>query len=456
MDRDGSNQLRLTENPSWDGAPEWSPDGETIYFYSARPRGLPGPPSSPILGQEGGFRIWAMDADGSNPRAVTPEGTEALAPALTPDGRVAYQTRAGYADWWIESVAPDGSGNIRMESGNDNDYWIPDYHAESGAMVAHGVGPVAGRSQAVEAVLGEGALLSANYPAPADIADRTVMLYPMRHTTGLAPHPSRDETVVTIENEEGSRLVLSNYQGTDEQEILNAPGIGIVSGTRNRLFDMKYSDDGEWITYSNGYFAGEADKQADIWIMRRDGSERVNLTDSDSNDGVAGFSPDGSKLVFRSSRSGEFQLYTMDVDGSNVVQLTDNPTRDNFPVFSPTGDAIAFSSDRDSELDALGYRTFDNYILALNPDGTPGQLTRTTNDRGQDSHPWYSPDARWLVYTSERDGITDEEALVQEVVFGPQMYGEIYAQRLSDGLIVRLTHNKWEEGNPFWLRPLEE
>jgi hypothetical protein len=24
---------------------------------------------------------------------------------------------------------------------------------------------------------------------------------------------------------------------------------------------------------------------------------------------------------------------------------------------------------------------------------------------------------------------------------------------LSDGFEIRLTHNKWEEGNPFWLRP---
>ena len=87
------------------------------------------------------------------------------------------------------------------------------------------------------------------------------------------------------------------------------------------------------------------------------------------------------------------------------------------------------------------------------PDGTPGELRRISDHPGQDSHPWFSPDGRWIVYTSERGGISDEEPLVQEVVFGPQMYGEIFAHRLSDGLDVRLTHNKWEEGNPFWLRP---
>ncbi len=66
MDRSGGNVRRLTNAADWDGSPEWSADGRTIYFYSARPRELPGPPTSPILGQEGGFRIWAMDADGGN------------------------------------------------------------------------------------------------------------------------------------------------------------------------------------------------------------------------------------------------------------------------------------------------------------------------------------------------------------------------------------------------------
>jgi hypothetical protein len=35
------------------------------------------------------------------------------------------------------------------------------------------------------------------------------------------------------------------------------------------------------------------------------------------------------------------------------------------------------------------------------------------------------------------------------------MYGEIYAQRLSDGYTVRVTHNKWEDGTVFWLPPAE-
>ena len=98
------------------------------------------------------------------------------------------------------------------------------------------------------------------------------------------------------------------------------------------------------------------------------------------NEGMSTFSPDGKRIVFRSSRNGNMNLYLMDADGRNVRQLTNGPWRDNFPVFSPDGKAIAFSSDRDGPKDIRGNRTFDNYILQLNPDGTPGSLQRLTTD----------------------------------------------------------------------------
>ena len=65
----------------------------------------------------------------------------------------------------------------------------------------------------------------------------------------------------------------------------------------------------------------------------------------------------------------------------------------------------------------------------------------------------YSPDGSWLIYTSGKKGLSDEAPLVQEVLFNPQMYGELYAYRLADGESIRLTHNKWEDGAPVWTTP---
>jgi Tol biopolymer transport system component len=154
--------------------------------------------------------------------------------------------------------------------------------------------------------------------------------------------------------------------------------------------------------------------------------------------------------VFRSSRGGQIDLYVMNVDASNLTRMTNDAAVDTFPAYSPAGDAIAFTSDRDGVQDRSGYRTTDIYILQVQPDGSPGQIRPITTDTGHDAHPVFSPDGKWIVYTSEQGGISDEEPLVQEIVFGPQMYGELFAHRASDGLTVRLTHNKWEEGAAYW------
>ena len=160
----------------------------------------------------------------------------------------------------------------------------------------HGVGPAVGETQAVEEILGAGALLAADYPADVAIPDRTVTLYPMRHTTGLAPHPDRNETAVTIENEAGTRLVLADFDGANQRELFAVPNVGIVSGTPNRLFDIKWSDDGDWITYTQGFFFGQGADEADVWVMRADGSERRNLSEATAaNEGVAAFSPDAAQ-----------------------------------------------------------------------------------------------------------------------------------------------------------------
>ncbi len=73
-----------------------------------------------------------------------------------------------------------------------------------------------------------------------------------------------------------------------------------------------------------------------------------------------------------------------------------------------------------------------------------------------DAHPVFSPDGRWLIFASERGGINDEEPLIEELMFSPQMYGDIYALSLEDGHVVRVTHDRWENGTAFWMGPVKE
>lgn len=80
MHADGSQKLRLTASGAFDQFPTWSPDGRMIAFDSDRADGI--------------TSIWAMDADGSNPRMLangygarwSPDGTHLLFTAKLQSG----------------------------------------------------------------------------------------------------------------------------------------------------------------------------------------------------------------------------------------------------------------------------------------------------------------------------------------------------------------------------------
>lgn len=72
------------------------------------------------------------------------------------------------------------------------------------------------------------------------------------------------------------------------------------------------------------------------------------ITDSD-DDTAPALSPDGSRIVFMSRRSGNWELYVINADGSNPQRITDNPTDDGLPTWSPDGSLIAFVTNREGE-----------------------------------------------------------------------------------------------------------
>ena len=56
--------------------------------------------------------------------------------------------------------------------------------------------------------------------------------------------------------------------------------------------------------------------------MSADGSQLRNLTQNPAQDVWSQWSPDGTRLIFRSDREGEPAFYTIDVDSLQVEPLT--------------------------------------------------------------------------------------------------------------------------------------
>ena len=84
-------------------------------------------------------------------------------------------------------------------------------------------------------------------------------------------------------------------------------------------------------------------------------------------------------------------IWTADENGSDVRRITANPARDVYPRFSPDGKWIAFSSDRNGNLDV--------YIVPA-PGGQPKQLTFHSAD---DNVLGWTPDSRFVLFSSNRN-----------------------------------------------------
>jgi len=130
--------------------------------------------------------------------------------------------------------------------------------------------------------------------------------------------------------------------------------------------------------------------------MADDGSDAIALTQAPGSHTLPKWSPDGSRIVFTSSRNGQTEIYTMKVDGTNPTRLTDDPRSDTMPAWSPDGERIVWAAER------AGGGTPNFEIFTMKVDGTDIQQL-TTND-ALDFSADRSPGGGSIVFSSDRDG----------------------------------------------------
>ena len=60
-------------------------------------------------------------------------------------------------------------------------------------------------------------------------------------------------------------------------------------------------------------------------MIDADGLNQTRLTQHAARDMSSVWSPGGTKIIFCSTRGGNFEVYVMDADGANQVRLNDEP-----------------------------------------------------------------------------------------------------------------------------------
>ena len=136
----------------------------------------------------------------------------------------------------------------------------------------------------------------------------------------------------------------------------------LLSTGKGRTTCSYFLPDGQHILYASTHLADEACPETprsvngkyvwpiyegfDIFVADLEGNITKQLTDRPGYDAEATISPDGQKIVFTSTRSGDLELYTMDIDGSNVQQVTDELGYDGGAFFSPDSKKLIFRASR--------------------------------------------------------------------------------------------------------------
>lgn len=146
----------------------------------------------------------------------------------------------------------------------------------------------------------------------------------------------------------------------------------------------------------------------DIFVSDMEGNITQQLTEEVGYDAEATLSPDGSKIVFTSTRSGDLELYTMNVDGSNVQQVTDELGYDGGAFFSPDGTKLVFRASRPKTEEEITKYTdllaqnlvepSDMEIYTCNIDGS--DMKQITQLGKANWAPFFHPGGEKIIFTS--------------------------------------------------------
>ena len=202
----------------------------------------------------------------------------------------------------------------------------------------------------------------------------------------------------------------SDEGGTEDIWVMSPVGTGLEPAytrlTRNTAIEHNpaWSPSGDMIAFQS--FTEEG--LWDIWVMRvehaasllrDDGGNAKQITSEASSDANPVWSPDGSSIAFDSDRDGDNEIFLITnvqqvLTGAEpqFVQLTDNHWEDKHPTWSPDGSKIIFQSSRRGNWD----------LFEIGIDGTNLNIIVATS--ADEIEPDWSPDRKRVLFSTNEPG----------------------------------------------------
>ncbi len=353
----GGPPILVTKDAVDHRSPRWSPDGDSLVYFS------------PAHSEQPQGEIWSIPALGGSPRHVV----DSIADAdIDANGRLAcFQLNAGGIQLVTSSL--DGT-DVQVIARFSGDYHLHPRWSPDSRWIAFQKGD--GLRYDIFVVPGTGG-------EPRKLTNERIIM------RGLTWRPDSAAIV---------------YASSGESTVPYLPPMALWEVELDRPLPRRISPAEAWYEQPDIHRSGLLSTAAmrmhlDLWRFPFDGTPQENVRGAVQITRQTGevltptSSPDGRQIAFLSDSGGHANVWVLSEASLRQITFEDDPgVAMGVPVWSPDGRSIAFVSSK-------GRTGFDFGVWLVNPDGTN---KRNIAERGLGMA--WSPDSRWIYYAEFSSG----------------------------------------------------